>query len=197
MELSRRRLFSSASLVALLFCLSSLGRAEESAASATQSGGGLYGQGGTSNALGLSGWVSRGRSRLSIGAGWGSASNGSYAVLSGGYGYYLLKGLELGLDGEAWLGNTPEIYKVTPGLKYVFTNCGGIFPYVGGFYRRVFYSDETPLDSVGARAGAYVPLGGRVYAGAGVVHERQLDCDTSVYKYCSTTYPEFTLTFSF
>jgi len=164
----------------------------------TYSGGGFSASGGSgSSSLGASGWISRGRTRLSLGAGWGSASNGSYALISGGVGYFLMTGLEAGLDGEAWLGNDPQIYKVTPGLRYVFPMGDRLFPYVGGFYRRVYYSDEEPLNSVGGRVGAYVPIGGRAYAGAGAVFEQQLNCDTRVYKYCNTTYPEFTLAFTF
>src|SRR4051812_47780655 len=71
-----------------------------------KSGGGLAVQGGGgSRSLGASGWIARGRSRLSLGAGWGSADNGSYVLLTAGLGYFLMKGLEAGLDGEAWLGN--------------------------------------------------------------------------------------------
>jgi hypothetical protein len=163
----------------------------------TTSGVGISGQGGAASSLGASGWISRGKTRLSVGAGWGSASNGSYLLLSGGLGYFLMKGLEAGLDGEAWLGNTPQIYKVTPGLRYLFLFSDRLFPYVGGFYRRVFYSDETPLNSIGGRVGAYVPMGNRVYAGAGAVFEQQLDCDTRIYQYCNTLYPEFTLAITF
>jgi hypothetical protein len=153
--------------------------------------------GGGSRSVGAGGWITRGRTRLSLGAGWGSASNGNYFLVSGGLGYFLLNGLEAGLDGEAWTGNSPQIYKVTPGLRYVFSAGGRMFPYIGGFYRRVFYSDEEPLNSVGGRFGAYLPIGGRVFAGLGAVFEQQLDCDTRVYQYCNTTYPEFTLSFSF
>ncbi len=153
--------------------------------------------GGSTRSLGASGWISRGRSRLSLGAGWGSASNGSYALISGGYGYFLMNGLEAGLDGEVWFGNSPQIYKVTPGLRYVFAYKQKIFPYLGAFYRRVFYSNEDPLDSWGGRAGAYMPLGNRLYGGVGIVYEQQLDCDSDVNTYCSTAYPEFTITFTF
>jgi len=162
------------------------------------SGGGFSAQGGSSSqSLGASGWISRGRTRLSVGAGWGSASNGSYALLSAGAGYFLWNGVEAGLDGEAWLGNSPQIYKVTPGLRYVFRSSDRLFPYIGAFYRRVLYTDESPLNSVGGRFGAYVPMGKNAYAGAGGVFEQQLDCDTRVYEYCNTLYPEFTLSFTF
>jgi hypothetical protein len=164
----------------------------------TYSGGGIGASAGSTPSLGASRWISRGKTRLSVGAGWGSASNGSYALLSAGVGYFLMNGLEAGLDGEAWLGNSPQIYKVTPGLRYVFhTADERLFPYVGAFYRRVIYSGEDPLSSVGGRAGAYVPMGNRVYAGGGAVWEQQLDCDTRVYKYCSTVYPEFSIAFTF
>jgi hypothetical protein len=162
-----------------------------------QTGGGVSAQTGTSTSLGASGWISRGKTRLALGAGWGSASNGDYLLVTGGLGYFLTKGLEAGLDGEAWVGNSPQLYKVTPGLRYVFLYTERLFPYVGAFYRRIFYSDEAPLNSVGGRVGAYVPVNNRVYAGAGAVFEQQLDCDTRIYKYCNTVYPEFSISFTF
>jgi hypothetical protein len=188
-----KKRFRSTLWVSFLLITVSLARAEEQ----TNSGGSIGGQGGSSPSLGASRWISRGKTRLSVGAGWGSASNGSYALLSAGLGYFLMNGLEAGLDTEAWLGNHPQIYKVTPGLRYVFHTSERLFPYVGGFFRRVIYSGEEPLSSVGGRAGAYVPMGERVYAGAGAVWEQQLDCDTRVYKYCSTVYPEFSIAFTF
>jgi len=35
-------------------------------------------------------------------------------------GYYLLDGLEAGLDGEAWLGSKPHLYAASPEVRYVF-----------------------------------------------------------------------------
>ena len=97
---------------------------------------------------------SRGRTRLALGAGWGTYGSEDYALFSAGLGYFLLNGLEAGLDGEAWVGSSPQIYKLTPGLRYVFSYRDRLLPYIGAFYRRVFFSDDPSVDSVGGRAGA-------------------------------------------
>ena len=86
---------------------------------------------------------------------------------------------------------------LTPGVRYVFSLGERLFPYVGAFYRRVIYSDDSPVNSFGGRAGAYAPLGKNVYAGGGIVYEKQLDCDANVFDDCSMTYPEVTIAFAF
>lgn len=140
----------------------------------------------------------KGQVRGGIGAGWGTALGENYFVMSGSLGYYLLKGLEASIDGEAWFGQDPEIYKVSPGLRYVFPLTGSIAPYIGGFYRRTFYSGSVDdLDSVGGRAGAYLPLGRKVYTSVGFVFERPLNCEDRIYDQCSVAYPEFAVSVVF
>jgi hypothetical protein len=139
----------------------------------------------------------KGRVRLSGSAGWGSSFNQDYVVLGVGAGYYLLHGLEAGLDTEFWLGNDPTISKVSPQLRYVYAYANAIKPYVGVFYRRTFFSGLDDLDSLGGRFGAYFPISPRVYTGLGGVYERYLDCETTTYQDCSQVYPEFSISASF
>lgn len=68
---------------------------------------------------------------------------------------------------------------------------------VGAFYRRTNIDGLADLDSVGARAGAYVRAGGNAYIGIGAVHESYLDCESNVYRKCDSTYAEISLTFAF
>jgi hypothetical protein len=139
----------------------------------------------------------RGRTRLSLTAGSGYSSNNNYLVMGLGAGYYIANGFELGLDGEAWVGATPRIYQVSPGIRYVYTKSERFFPYAGAFFKRTLYEDFPDLDSVGGRAGVYSPLGSRGYAGVGAIYESWLDCDESIYGTCSDMRPEFFIGVSF
>jgi hypothetical protein len=187
-------------LAGFLFVAAIYAHAEDGAPDApppstSTSGGVGIGYGGSgSPSIGIGGSLfAKGRTRLSASAGWGSSFNEDYVVLGLGAGYYLMRGLEAGLDSEFWLGSDPTITKVSPQLRYVFDNAAAFKPYLGAFYRRTFFSGFDDLDSVGGRFGAYFPLGTRAYTGLGGVYERYLDCENTVYQDCSQLYPEFTI----
>jgi len=139
----------------------------------------------------------QGRASISVFGGSGSAFSQSYFVLGVGANYYVIQGLGLGLNFESWLGNTPGIYKLTPNVQYVFTLIPSVQPYVGVFYRRVFVDDLSDLNSVGTRAGAYLPVGPNTHFGLGGVYEKYLDCNQSSYHSCDDFYPEISFTVSF
>jgi hypothetical protein len=132
--------------------------------------------------------------------GSGSAFNDNYVILGLGLGYYVVKGLELGIDLQHWFSGEPSITKVSPQIRYVFTQPKVIKPYIGAFYRRTYYGsyrgiDLDDQDSYGYRAGAYFSTDNRVYIGGGVVYEEYKDC--SLFTDCSSTYPEILFTVSF
>jgi hypothetical protein len=139
----------------------------------------------------------RGRLRLSAYGGAAGALDQTYALLGIGAGYFIANGLEVGVDGEGWFGNDPTIYKVTPQIRYVLYRMERLNPYVGAFYRRTMYEGITDLDSYGARVGAYLPLGGRGYAGFGYVFEKLAECDDRIYSSCSSEYPEISFSIGF
>ena len=114
-----------------------------------------------------------------------------------GLGYFVANGLELGLDGEAWVGSSPQIYKVTPGIRYVYSGFERFWPYAGAFYRRTFYEGLDDLNSYGGRYGAYVSVSPNAYAGIGGVYEVLSGCDEKFYSSCTSNYPEVTLSLSF
>jgi hypothetical protein len=87
--------------------------------------------------------------------------------------------------------------KVTASLQYVLHQVQAVKPYVGTFFRRTNIDGLADLDSVGARAGAYLGAGRNAYVGLGVVYESYLDCSTSVFRSCNSTYAEVSLTFAF
>ena len=140
---------------------------------------------------------SKGRLHGIVTAGSGAAFNETYLVLGAGVSYFLLDGLSVGLNLETWRGADPTLTKLTPSVQYVFYQVRKVKPYVGAFYRRTYISGLDDINSYGARAGAYFQLGRNAYLGAGAVYESYSDCRESVYRSCSDTYPEFSLTFAF
>ena len=143
---------------------------------------------------------SKNSTTVGIVAGSGSAFNDNYIILGVGLGYYVARGLELGVDIQHWFSGEPSITKVSPQIRYVFTQAKKVKPYVGAFYRRTYFGDINGIDlgdedSFGYRAGAYFTSNNRVYIGGGIVYEEYADC--RAFTDCSTTYPEILFTVSF
>jgi len=131
-----------------------------------------------------------GSTRLSLALGNGTAFNKDYAVFGLGGGYFVVDGIELGLQAEAWLGNSPHIGQLSPQVRMVIDREGRVKPYLGAFYRRTFIDGYRDNDTIGARAGLYFLTNGSTYFGAGLVQDVHLNCDRTVYSYCAETYPE-------
>ena len=145
----------------------------------------------------VAGMFSQGHTHLAVVGGSGSAFNDSYFVLGVGASYYLADGLNIGLSVESWTGGDPGITKLTPSVQYVFYQVPRVSPYLGAFYRRTYIDNLPDLDSVGGRAGVYLAAGRNMYIGVGAVYESYLDCDASLYRDCTDTYPEISFTFAF
>lgn len=149
---------------------------------------------------GVSTAFSKNSTSVGVILGSGSAFNDNYLILGVGVGYYVVDGLELGIDLQRWISGEPSITKLSPHIKYVFTQPKVIKPYIGAFYRRTYYGDYRGIDlddqdSFGYRAGAYFSTDNRVYIGGGIVYEEFKDC--SAFTECSITYPEILFTVSF
>ena len=140
---------------------------------------------------------SAGSTKLSVIVGNGYAFNSSYLIIGVGAAYFIANGLDLGLDFESWTGANPGINKISPRIDYVLNTGKSLRPYAGVFYRRTMIDGYEDLDSMGGRAGLFFTSGKGVYFGAGVVYEKYLSCDTSIYSSCDSTYPEFIIAFSF
>lgn len=141
----------------------------------------------------------QGAVELSVGGGYGTFNDRGYLVVLLGGAYYLRDGLSAGATGEAWTGSHPQVYSVSPQVRYVCLDSTWRYkPYLGAFYRRTAYSRGLePLDSGGARAGLVVPLSARAYLAAGAVYEHYFRCDRGVYSSCDSLYPELDLSFTF
>lgn len=149
---------------------------------------------------GISTAFSKNSTSVGVVLGSGNAFNDNYLILGVGVGYYVVRGLEIGIDLQRWFSGDPSITKVSPQIRYVFTQPKMIKPYVGAFYRRTYFGDLNGIsiddqDSFGYRAGAYFTTNNRLYIGGGIVYEDYKDCDPSYD--CSTTYPEILFTVSF
>lgn len=149
---------------------------------------------------GVSTAFSKNSTSVGVVVGSGSAFNDNYIILGVGAGYYVVRGLELGIDVQHWFSGDPSITKVSPKITYVFTQPKVVKPYLGAFFRRTFYGDYKGIsiddeNSYGYRAGAYFTTDNRVFIGGGIVYEEFIDCNP-LYD-CSTTYPEIIFTVSF
>ena len=145
----------------------------------------------------VAGAFSKGRTHFVVTAGSGYAFDESYLVLGAGVSYYVIDGLNVGLSLETWTGSDPGMFKVTPSVTYVFYQIPKLNPYVGGFFRRSYIDDLPDIDSAGARAGVFLPVGRNAHFGIGAVYESYIDCNKSTYRSCSDTYPELSFTVSF
>ena len=145
----------------------------------------------------VAGVFRQGSTQAVISGGTGYAFKETYFVLGVGASYYVVDGLNVGLAYEWWSGSSPGIYKLTPSVQYVFHQVPTLKPYVGVFYRRTYVDRLDDINSAGGRAGAYFQAGRNTYIGGGVVYEKYLGCNGEVYRSCSDTYPELSITFAF
>ena len=139
----------------------------------------------------------KGSSRVSFVVGSGYTLNESYVILGLGAGYFVANGLELGLDGQAWVGGDPDIYKLKPQATYIVPVQSRIRPYAGVFYSRIFIDGYDDQDTAGARGGVYFTSNQKWFMGVGAVYESYLNCDKDVYSSCDDVYPEITFSVSF
>jgi hypothetical protein len=107
------------------------------------------------------------------------------------------EGLMLGVGAENWVGNDPDIYKLSTEVRYTFVNMETVKPYVGGFLGRTVYDGLPDRNSYGARGGVVFPFSTNAAFNVGLVYEKTANCDTQTYLDCSVIYPEAGLMFSF
>ena len=133
---------------------------------------------------------SAGTARLSLFAGGATAFDRNYSIFGFGFGYYVMDGVEVGLEADTWSGNTPRIQEVSPQVRLVLNTRAAIKPYVGAYVRRTFIDGYANQDTVGWRAGGYFLTGQSAYFGVGLAQDTHLACDRTTYAACTETYPE-------
>jgi len=139
----------------------------------------------------------RGKMNLSIGGGSTSNFGERYFAIGGGFGYFILDGLELGISAVHQFGDGPSISQVQPRVRYVAQPLVGKFPlipYVGVFYNHWFVGDDIPdVDAIGTRVGLLY-ISGRLLLGLGIAAERTVsECPDDE---CWNYYPDFTISLS-
>lgn len=139
----------------------------------------------------------QGRTHVSLVGGNGYAYGNNYSVIGASASYYVADGMGVGLSLESWSGGGPGIIKYAPFVQYVFYQTSEVQPYVGAIYRHTSISGLPGINSLGVRAGFIMSSGANAYVSAGMIHESYLDCQTTVYRTCRTTYPDISLTFGF
>lgn len=143
------------------------------------------------------GVFSQGRVRMTMSASSARLGERDYVVVGAGFGYYIADGLQIGVDGEGWLGNAPSLYKVAPQVLYVFHRFTAVKPYCGAFFRRTFFEDIPDRESYGGRAGIVSSVSGNLYTTFGIVYEEYINYDELRYGRYANWYPEFGVTVSF
>jgi len=138
----------------------------------------------------------QGKMNLSISGGTTSNFDRRYFAIGGGFGYYVLDGLELGIAAVHQFGDGPSISQVQPRVRYVVQPLVGrspLIPYVGAFYNHWFIGDDFPdIDAIGGRAGL-IYISGRLLLGLGVAVERTVSECTDE---CWDVYPDFSISLS-
>jgi hypothetical protein len=135
------------------------------------------------------------RNRLSLGG--NEAFDREYFILGFGVGFFPIDYLELGVEGEYWLGASPIVAKIGLQTQYILPLTSSVKPYAGLFYRNTFVSGVKDMYSNGVRAGLYYSPGQDFILGLGVVHENYLTGDDSEHDEYTKTYPEFTISATF
>jgi hypothetical protein len=149
------------------------------------------------HAAGMAGVFGQGRTQFSLVGGNGYAFDNNYFVIGASVSYYVLDGLGVGLSVEKWSRGNPGITKYSPFVQYVFSQGSSVTPYVGAFYRHTVVDGLPDINSVGERAGINIVSGSNAYISFGFVQEVYLNCQRTVYRTCSETYPDFGITIGF
>lgn len=125
------------------------------------------------------------------------AGDRDYLIAGGGLGYYVIDGLEVGLDVAFWILDSPVMLTLTPQARYVAHFVPVVKPYAGGFLRHyIAGSNVSDFQSIGFRFGVAIPMNeDKNYLGIGALYERLFSCDK--FNSCGDLYPELTYAFSF
>ena len=149
------------------------------------------------SAAGEGGMFAQGRTYFSLVAGNSSAMGNNYSVIGVAASHYVADGLGMGVSLESWSGGGPGITKYAPFAQYVFYRMSEVQPYIGGIFRHTSIAGLPGINSLGIRAGVIMASGANAYVSAGLVYESYLDCQATVYRSCSETYPDIGLTIGF
>jgi hypothetical protein len=121
------------------------------------------------------GFFAQGRKRVGMYGGAGNTLGQTYLILGGGFGYFVLDGLEIGASVEGWLLQSPTIWRLTPEVRYTVWQLKRLSPFAGAFYRWNFVGDPfEDVNSYGGRLGLLY-RSGKGFAGVAAVYEHFID----------------------
>lgn len=138
-----------------------------------------------------------GQTRVSVSAGNTRAYNDNYFQIGLGAGYYVLDGLEIGLDASSWLGGETRIHEVMPSATYVFSGLEKFAPYAGAFYRHTSIENRDSVGAYGARGGVLLQQTPNLHVRAGVAVIRYRNCEQTMGADCTDYFPELSAGFYF
>ncbi len=124
--------------------------------------------------------------RLGASAGVTSTRNQTYFTIGGRLGYDVAFGVTPEIGISAWMGGTPSIIEVAPGVTW-YMPLPILRPYIGAFYAHDFVSSGYPnQDALGGRAGISLFGAGPVSVSVGAAYKKYLSCSID----CDTWWPE-------
>ncbi len=137
---------------------------------------------------------SQGRISASALIGTGGFAGERSTIVGATLGYYVLDGLQLGVEGDYWFGGS-SLARVSPAITYTVVAIPRFQPYAGVFYRHWFTdSIFEDIDTIGARGGVNWVTGTQLtYLGLGVAYEAQVSPECPSGADCDYFYPELTL----
>lgn len=139
----------------------------------------------------------KGRSSVGIVAGSSSAHGETYTILGVGVDYFVVNGLSVGIGYYGWFGDEDNINQLTLSSSYYLPLSQKLRPYVGGFIRESFVSSSEDYTSYGARGGLAITMSPNSYMSFGYTYEKYGNCSETIYRDCSSSYPELVFSLSF
>ena len=130
----------------------------------------------------------RAEAQVHVGATAGAAYafGQTYFTLGGHLGYDVGFGLEPNVEAQWWMGQSPSVVKVAPGLTW-YLPLPLLRPYIGAYYARwIVSSGVSDQNAAGVRAGVAILSAGPLSATIGVAYERRFSCSVN----CDTWLPE-------
>ena len=139
----------------------------------------------------------QGNSSVGIVLGAGSSNGDSYSVVGVSADYFVLDGLSIGAGYRGWFGIDPSINQLTVSGNYYIPVTKKFHPYIGGFVRETFVSGEDNYESYGARGGIAITMSPNSYMSFGYIYEEYENCTETIFRECSSSYPELIFSLAF
>ena len=148
-------------------------------------------------ALSHADFFNKGNSSVGVVLGAGSSNGDSYSVAGISGDYFVLDGLSIGAGYRGWFGIDPTLNQLTVSTNYYVPVTNEFYPYIGGFVRETFVSGEDDYESYGARGGLAITMSRNSYMSLGYVYEEYGNCEETIFRECSSSYPELVFSLAF